>query len=319
MQLVPGGPADQMIQRVRGSTTSTGEGSSSLSGDLAISEKEIELIKKYFGFDKPIIVRYFVWLKKIFVLDLGQSYSYHQSVLSLILNRLPVSLTFGLFSFFLTYLICIPLGMLKAVFNHSFFDHFSSIVVFIGYTIPGFVLGVFLLIFLGGGSFLNLFPLGGLSSDYFEELNLLGKLLDYLHHMFLPLLCYVVGNFAFLTLLMKNTLITEINKDYFKVALAKGIRYQDAIFFHAFKNALIPIVTGMGGVFLILFAGSILIENVFNINGVGRLSYEAIVNRDYPLVMGLVLIQSFLALIGRFFSDMAYVLIDPRIHFSKAN
>ena len=137
--------------------------------------------------------------------------------------------------------------------------------------------------------------------------------------MFLPLLCYVIGNFAFLTLLMKNTLISEINKDYFKVALAKGIRYQDAIFFHAFRNALIPIVTGMGGVFLILFAGSILIENVFNINGVGRLSYEAIVNRDYPLVMGLVLIQSFLALIGRFFSDMAYVLVDPRIHFSKAN
>ena len=323
MQMVPGGPVEQMMQKLKGSLESTGGGeatsgsfSSSGSGSEGVlGAEERELLKKHFGFDKPLFVRYFVWLKQIAVLDLGDSYSYYQPVKTLIFSRFPVSITFGLISFFLTYLVCIPLGIAKAIFKNHFLDHFSNFLIFVAYTIPGFVLGVFLLVFLGGGSFLNLFPLGGIASDYASELSPIGRFFDYVHHMFLPILCYVVGNFAFLTILMKNSLITEMNKDYIKTALVKGLNYKEAILFHAFKNSLIPIVTGIGNVLLILFAGSILIENVFNINGIGRLSYEAIVNRDYPLVMGLILIQSFLALMGRMLSDFVYVWVDPRIHF----
>ena len=233
------------------------------SSEELISQAEIEALKRHYGFDKPVFIRYVIWLKNLFVLDLGDSYIYKKPVLTVIMSRFHVSLTFGLVSFVLSYMICIPLGIIKAVSHNSRFDHVSSILVFAGYTTPGFVLGVMLQVFLSGGNFLDLFPLGGIVSDYHDDLNWFGKAFDYVHHMVLPLVCYVIGNFAILTFLMKNSLMSEVNKDYVRTALSKGNSYRQAIIYHAFRNALIPVMTGIGGILTLLFAGSLLIEKCF--------------------------------------------------------
>jgi microcin C transport system permease protein len=306
-RMLPGGPIEQAIMRM----TSSGEKTHS----KTIETKEVERLKKIYGFDRPLHEQYFSWMGKIVVGDFGESFRTFRPVLAEIGDRLPISLTFGLTGFLLSYLICIPLGIKKALSHRSLFDTVSSVVVYIGYAIPGFALGVLLLVFLGGGSFLNLFPLSGVVSDNFEFLPWYMKILDFLHHMVLPVFCYSIGGFAILTTLMKNSLMEELNKDYIRTALAKGLPYNKVVFRHALRNAFIPILTGLGSLFAVFFAGSILIEKVFSIPGMGLLSYEAMLNRDYPVVLGIIIITTLFNLLGRLISDFSLAVADPRISF----
>ncbi|HEY8464825.1 MAG TPA: ABC transporter permease subunit [Bacillota bacterium] len=313
MQMVPGGPVEQAIQRMK--HASQGELGASSNLQAALTQEELEHIKEYYGFDQPVLIRYLVWLGKLLRLDLGTSYTYEKPVLDLIVARLPVSLTFGLCGLFLTYVVCIPLGIRKALEHGSQFDHISSILIFLGYAIPAFALGIALIVLFGGGSFWNLFPISGAVSDNFEELSLLGKVCDFAYHMFLPLVCYTSGGFATLTLLMKNSLLNQLNQDYVRTALAKGLTYHQAVFKHALRNALIPIVTNIGMIIGVILSGSLLIETIFTIDGIGLLSYQAIVNRDYPVALGLIVISSILMLFGRLLSDLCLAMVDPRIKF----
>jgi microcin C transport system permease protein len=310
IQAVPGGPVEQMIARARAASASRGADASK-----RLSQEEVENIKKYFGFDKPAHVRYFQWLGNVARGNLGTSYTYEEPVWNVITSKFPISLFFGITSFVLSYLICIPLGLWKAMKNRSGFDTVSSVFIFAGYVIPGYALGIILIVVFGGGSFLNWFPISGIVSDNFEDLGLLGKILDFLHHMVLPMICYMASEFAFLTMLMKNSLLEEIRKDYVRTALVKGASFNAAVWKHAFRNSLIPLATTMSGLFTLMFAGAILIEKVFDIDGMGLLVYNSIVSRDYNVVMGIILLTSILTMLGRLFSDILYVLVDPRISF----
>lgn len=316
MQMVPGGPVEQYLQKVKyqaqGSESGAG-GSSKLQSEM--TRQELENIRQYYGFDKPILTRYFLWLGKLVRFDLGDSYTYGTPVLDLIISRIPISLTFGLISLFFTYLVCIPLGVRKALNHGGPFDNWSSILVFLGYSIPGYALGVLLIVLFGGGSFWNVFPIGGLLSDNFEQLSLWGKMFDYIKHLILPVTCYTIGSFATLTLLMKNSLMEQLNQDYIRTALAKGLSYRQAVLRHGLRNALIPIATNLGMIISVIVSGSFLIEKVFTIDGMGLLGYQSVVNRDYPVALGIIVISSLLALIGRIISDFCLVLVDPRIKF----
>ncbi len=315
MQMVPGGPVEQAIQKMKLAAQTEGGVADSGTLQTAISKEELENIKRYYGFDQPVMVRYWNWLRKLARLDLGTSYIYEKPVLEVIASRIPISLTFGLTGLFLTYLVCIPLGIQKALRHGEPFDHWSSVLIFLGYSVPAFALAVILIVLFGGGSFLNLFPVAGVVSDNFEELSLLGKIIDYLHHMFLPLVCYTIGGFASLTLLMKNSLMEQLNQDYIRTALAKGLSYQQALFRHGLRNALIPIATNIGMIIGVVLSGALLIETVFTIDGMGLLGYQAIVNRDYPVALGLTVISSVLMLVGRVISDFCLMLVDPRVKF----
>ena len=316
-QFVPGGPVEQLMIQMRG-LGGAEAGGATLPSE-SISQKQREVLEAHFGFDKPILQRYWEWL---WVHRMGMtvdSYKYtNKTVWQLILERFPISLTFGITGFVLTYLICIPLGIAKALRNGTAFDIVSSVIVFIGYAIPAFAFGMLLKLFFSGTSehFFDLFPLGGFRSDDFDTLSLGGKIKDQFSHMFLPVLCYVIGNFAVLTLLMKNSLLEQIGQDYVRTVLAKGATLQRAIWLHSLRNALIPIATGFGSIMTLMFAGSVLIEKVFEIPGMGLLSLDAIVSRDYMVFMGILALTSLLGLIGRILSDFCYVLIDPRITFS---
>ena len=309
-QFIPGGPVEEMISRVRAASSEKGADASH-----AITEEEIENIKAYYGFDRPAHIRYLRWLGKVIRLDLGISYSYEEPVWDVIVSKFPISLFFGFSSFILSYLVCIPLGMLKAVKNRSPFDTLSSVIVFIGYVMPGYALGILLITFLGGGSFLDWFPISGIVSDHFESMTFWGKVTDFIHHMILPLICYMAGEFAFLTMLMKNSLLDEIKKDYMRTAMVKGSTFERAVWKHAFRNSLIPLATRLGEIFTIMFAGALLIEKVFDIDGMGLLVYNSMVSRDYNVVMGIILLTSVMVLLGRLFSDILYVVVDPRIKF----
>lgn len=316
MQMVPGGPVEQYLHKMKYQAQiheSTAGGSNQSQSE--ITQQELENIKKYYGFDKPVLTRYFIWLGKLVRFDLGDSYIYGTPVLDLIISRIPISLTFGLISLFMTYLVCIPLGIKKALNHGGAFDNTSSILVFIGYAIPGYALGVLLIVLFGGGSFLNIFPISGLVSDNFEELSFFGKVFDYIKHLILPVTCYTIGSFATLTLLMKNSLMEQLNQDYIRTALAKGLSYNQAILRHGLRNALIPIATNLGMIISVIVSGSFLIEKIFTIDGMGLLGYQSVVNRDYPVALGIIVISSLLALVGRIISDFCLVLVDPRIKF----
>jgi microcin C transport system permease protein len=313
MQMVPGGPVEQAVQRLKHAAPNNIGGGAGR--QTTLTREELENIKKYYGFDKPVLTRYFLWLGKLLRGDLGSSYTYQKPVLQLVVERLPVSLTFGLSGLLLTYLICIPLGIRKALEHGSQFDNISSILIFLGYSIPAFALGLALIVLFGGGSFWNVFPIGGIVSDNFEDLSLMGKLFDYLNHMFLPVLCYTIGGFATLTLLMKNSLLDQLGQDYIRTAMAKGLTFRQAVFKHALRNALIPIATNIGMIIGVILSGSLLIETIFTIDGIGLLSYQSIVNRDYPVALGLIVISSVLMLVGRMISDFCLSLVDPRIKF----
>lgn len=317
MQMVPGGPVEQAIQKIKMAAQGEAGGGLGSNGGLqsAITEAEIENIKKYYGFDKPVLTRYFIWLGKLLRFDLGTSYTYEKPVLQVIASRIPISLAFGLTGLFLTYLVCIPMGIKKALKHGEYYDQWSSILIFLGYSIPAFALGVLLIVLFGGGTFLDLFPISGVVSDNFEQLSFFDQIFDFLHHLFLPLVCYTIGGFATLTLLMKNSLMEQLNQDYIRTALAKGLSYHQAVFKHALRNALIPIATNIGMIIGVILSGSFLIETVFTIDGMGLLGYQSIVNRDYPVALGLIVISSLLMLFGRIISDFCLVLVDPRIKF----
>ena len=247
--------------------------------------------------------------------NLGKSYTYSEPVWQLIKERLHISAYFGGISFFLSYLVCIPLGIVKAVKHNSRFDFWSSVLIFIGYSIPGWILGAVLLVYFGGGSFWNLFPLGEFRSEYFDYMTVSEKIVDQLHHTILPVIAYMVSSFAILTVLMKNSLIENLSQDYIRTAFAKGLSERRVIFVHAVRNSLIPIATGIGGILGIWLAGSYLIEKVFNIDGIGLLSYQAVIKRDYPIVLGFLVISTIIRLCGNLLSDCCYAFIDPRIRF----
>lgn len=310
IQLVPGGPVEQRIAQLRNLGGMQGTDAS-----RTVSKEEIENIKAYFGFDKPMHIRYVTWLGNVCRANLGKSYTYEEPVWDVISSKFPISLFFGVTSFVLSYLVCIPLGLYKAIKHKSTFDAVSSMIVFTGYVIPGYALGILLIIFLGGGSFLNVFPISGVVSDNFEELSFIGKVGDFLHHMALPMICYMASEFAFLTMLMKNSLLEEMQKDYMRTALAKGASFRAAVWKHAFRNSLIPLATRLSEIFTLMFAGALLIERVFDIDGMGLLVYNSIVSRDYNVVMGIILLTSILTMFGRLFSDILYAVIDPRITF----
>ena len=313
VQMTPGGPVEQLMAQWRqgGMGGETGGGKVS-----QITEEQRANLMNYYGFDKPIYVRYFRWMGKLLRGDFGDSYHYDLPVLDLIKRALPVSMSFGLFSFLATYIICIPLGILKAVNQGSRFDVLSSGLVFFLYSIPAFAFGIFLIVLFGGGTFWNWFPIEGMVSDNFNDLGFWAKIGDYIHHMFLPLLCYTIGSFATLTMLMKNSVIEQLNEDYVTTARAKGLSEWRVILRHATRNALIPIANGLGQWLSLFFAGSLLIETIFGLQGIGRLSYDAIIHRDYPVVLADIMIISILHMAGNIFSDLMYTLIDPRIKFA---
>ena len=275
----------------------------------------VEEIKKFYGFDKPIHVRYINWLWNVLRFDLGTSYTYQEPVWDVIKARFPVSIFLGLTGFFLSYLVCIPLGVYKAIKHGSKFDIASSTLVFLGYSIPDWALGMALLVLFGGGSFWDVFPLGGFRPDNWEYLGFFEKVYQQLYYMFLPVVCYMVGSFATLTILTKNSLLETLGQDYVRTAFAKGLSERRVIFVHALRNSLIPIATGLGHVISIILAGSFLIEKVFNIDGMGYLGYTSILQRDYPVALGILVISSVLLLVGNILSDMIYVIVDPRIRF----
>ncbi len=300
-----------------GGGSGEGSGSAALAGD--ISEAYRKELTAQFGFDKPILVQYWDWLV---VNRMGlklPSYDYpDKTAWELIRSRIPVSLWFGLASFVLTYLVCIPLGIAKALRHRQTFDAVSSFVVFVGYAIPAFALAMSVkMLFCGTvDGFPDIFPLGGISSDFDVDPTPFAWFVDRLWHMVLPVACYVAGSFAMLTLLMKNSLLDQIASDYVRTVIAKGATRRRAIWAHAFRNALVPVATGFGSMIGILFAGSIIIETVFDIPGMGRLSWDALVGRDYAVFLSLLSLTAVFQLVGNLISDTLYMLIDPRIDFS---
>ena len=293
-----------------------GGGLGTSSQSSAISEEVIENLKKQYGFDKPVHVRYWLWIKSILTFDFGESFTYEEPVISVIVSKFPVSLQFGIVSLILTYLICIPLGILKAVREGENFDFISSVVLLIMYSIPPLVLGILLKTYLTGGGFLNWFPVGDLYSDQYFDKDFFAKVADRIHHFVLPLVCYMIGHFTVLTFLTKNSLLDEVRLDYVRTAKAKGLSQKTVIYKHALRNALIPIVTGLGSFLGLFFAGSLIVEKIFTLDGIGLLGYNSVINRDYQVLMALIFFQAVLALVGRLISDLAYVLVDPRIDFS---
>ena len=319
-QFVPGGPVEQRLLQMRGLMGAEGAASASAAkgGAASVTEAMRQDLMRHYGFDQPLHVRYKRWLVDDRLGLAMKSYHYtDKSAWQLIATRIPVSLAFGLTGFFLSYLVCVPLGIAKALRHGSVFDAASSALVFAGYAIPAFAFGMLLkLMFAGmGAGFWDVLPAAGVVSVDYELLSPWGKFKDLAAHFVLPVSCYVIGNFAVLTLLMKNSLLEQIGQDYVRTVLAKGGSLRRAVWGHAFRNALIPIATGFGGVLGILFAGSVLIEKVFEIPGMGRLSLEAIVGRDYMVFMGILAVTSVLGLLGRLLSDACYLWIDPRIQF----
>lgn len=321
IQFVPGGPVEQLVQEMKQMQRqgeSSGSGGAQYRGSVGMDEAHLAEIKALYGFDQPPLTRYWHMLKGFLHFDLGTSFYHHSDVWTLIKSKLPVSISLGMWTFFLTYFISIPLGIAKAVRDGSRFDTVTSLFVLIGYAIPGFVLGVLLLVLFGGGSFVQWFPLRGLVSDNWDTLSFLGKITDYLWHMTLPIIASVVGSFAVLTMLTKNTFLEEIRKQYVLTAKAKGLSDRKVLYKHIFRNALIPLVTGFPAAFIgAFFTGSLLIESLFSLDGLGLLSYESVMLRDYPVVMGTLYLFTLIGLVVKLIGDLCYVWVDPRVQFEK--
>jgi len=324
-QFVPGGPVEQLIHQMQTAGQSKGGEASGGSqrlyrGNAGLDKEKLEELNKLYGFDKPAHERFFTMIGNYIRFDLGDSYYHQQSVMQLMASKLPVSISLGVWTFILVYLSCIPLGIIKAVKDGTPFDVFTSTIILIGYAIPGFVLGIFLLVLFGGGSFWDLFPLRGLTSDNWETLSWFGKITDYLWHITLPVISLVVGSFAVMTILTKNSFLEEIRKQYVLTARAKGLSENTVLYKHVFRNAMIPLVTGFPSAFIgAFFAGSILIETIFSLDGLGLLAYESILKRDYPVVLGSLYLFTLLGLVAKLITDLSYVLVDPRIQFESQN
>lgn len=309
INMAPGGPVEQRLQRIRFG------GGKSHAAATGVSEEVIKALQKQYGFDKPVHERYWIWLKNIATLDFGQSFTYEEPVIDVILSKFPVSLQFGIASLILTYLVCIPLGVMKSTRAGNMFDKVSGILLYFAYSMPSVVLGIFLIVFFAGTEYFSWFPLGGLHSDEYAALSLWGKILDRSHHFILPLICYMIGGFTELTMLMRNSMLDVIKSDYVRTARAKGVSEGKVIYKHALRNALIPVITGLGSYFAVFLAGSIIVETIFNLDGIGLLGYKSALERDYNVVMGLTFLSAVFLLVGRLFSDIIYVLVDPRIDF----
>lgn len=310
IQFVPGGPVEQIMAQQR-----IGAGGAyKARGDT--NAKQIEELKKLYGFDKPAHVRYFEMLKNFATFNLGTSFMQNKPVWQLIKEKLPVSISLGLWTFLISYLISVPLGIAKAVREGARFDTVTTFFVMIGFAIPGFVLGVMLIVLFSGGTFLELFPLRGLTSDNWDELAWGARIRDYFWHLTLPLTCLVIGSFAEMTMLTKNTFIEEMRKQYVLVARAKGLSQPRVLCKHILRNALVPLVTGFPAAFVgAFFAGALLIETLFSLDGLGLLSYESVVQRDYPVVLGSLYLFTLIGLVVKLISDLLYVLVDPRVQF----
>jgi microcin C transport system permease protein len=332
IQAAPGGPVEQMINKIQGdeagNTDRTGGSSASFEsnqqgnqqyrGAQGLPPEVIEDIKKLYGFDKPVHVRFFDMVINYLSFDFGDSFSRNTSVIDLILEKMPVTISLGLWSTLLIYLISIPMGIYKAVHHGSRFDIWSSVVVVVANAIPSFLLGILLIVLFAGGSFLDWFPLRGLTSPDFDEMSWFEKIKDYFWHLALPLTAYTLGGFATLTMLTKNSFLDEINKQYVTTARAKGLEEKQVLYGHVFRNAMLIIISGFPAAFLSIFlTGSLLIEVIFNLNGLGLLGFESVLNRDYPVIFGTLFIFTLFGLVIKLISDILYVLIDPRIDFES--
>lgn len=314
MQFVPGGPVEQIMAEAR---AGAGEQSAYKAG-RDLDKQRLEELKKLYGFDKPAHVRYFEMLASYARFDLGKSFLQNKDVWTLIKEKLPVSISLGLWTFLISYLISIPLGVAKAVREGSRFDAVTTLFVLLGYAIPGFVLGILLIVLFAGGTFYDWFPLRGLTSDNWEELSWPARIADYFWHLTLPLTCLVIGSFAVTTMLTKNTFVEEMRKQYVLVARAKGLSERRVLYKHIFRNALIPLVTGFPAAFIgAFFAGSVLIETLFSLDGLGLLAFESVMRRDYPVVLGSLYLFTLIALVVKLVSDLLYVVIDPRVQFGS--
>lgn len=311
-RFVPGGPVEQAIMRMRQASMEHG-GRGPVGGDAALSEDQLKQIKAIYGFDKPWPVAYASWLKNLCMGDMGTSTRYSEPVWGLIRERLPVSFYFGVMSLLVSYGVCIPLGILKALKHRTMIDSATSAAIFAGYAVPPFALGVLLVIFLAARA--QWFPLGGFHSDDFDDLSLAGKAWDILRHTALPLTCYFIGEFAFLTMLKKNSLLDNMAADFVRTAVAKGCTFTQAVWRHSLRNSLIPIATSLGHGLVVFVSGSFLVENIFDIDGFGMMSYQSVVDRDYPMVMGSLVIVALVTLLGNILSDFFVAMTDPRVRF----
>ena len=334
VQLAPSGPVDQMIATLtgqdQGGATSRVAGAQSgpqamemtdsvqtqYAGAQGLDPELIKAIEKQFGFDKPLHERYFKMLKDYLLLDLGESYYQNRPVLDLIKERLPVSISLGLWSLLLVYTISIPMGIAKAVRDGSRFDAWTSGFIFVGYAVPSFLFAVFLIVLFAGGSYLDLFPLKGLTSNNFEDLSPFEKVIDYFWHLALPVTALTIGGFATLTMLTKNSFLDEISKQYVLTARAKGINQKRVLYGHVFRNAMLIVIAGFPAALVgVLFTGVLLIEVIFSLDGLGLLGFEAVLRRDYPIMFGTLFIFTFIGLIMTLVGDITYTLVDPRIDF----
>ena len=311
-RIVPGGPVEralaesQMIDMAGGSSKRAGD-------NVALSEEQIEQLKKLYGFDKPWPLAYLSWIGSICAGNFGNSFRYHEPVLKLIFERMPISIFFGFMTAMISFLVTIPLGIVKALRHKTWFDNLSSTLVFGGYAIPGYALGALLVVY--ACMRWGWFPKEGWPTSDFADLNFFQKVFDLFHHTALPLLCYVLGLFAFKTMLVKNHLMDNLAADYIRTAVAKGVPFRTAVVKHALRNSLIPIATTIGQLVTIFVGGSFLIEFIFDIDGIGLLGYTSILDRDYPVVLGILLLTSFLVLFGNLLSDICVAAVDPRVRF----
>lgn len=342
INMAPGGPVEQMIARIQGIDSgatarftggATGEtgpsqssqtnmtssgGSSKYRGAQGLDPAFIAELERQFGFDKPMHERFVQMIGNYARFDFGQSYYRSVDVIDLIAEKMPVSISLGLWSTLLIYLISIPLGIRKAVKDGTKFDVWSSGVIFVGYAIPSFLFAILLIILFAGGRYLDWFPLRGLVSDNFDSLSLWRQIVDYIWHMTLPICAMVISGFAGLTMLTKNSFLDEIGKQYVLTARAKGLTEKRVLYGHVFRNAMLIVIAGFPGVLLgIFFSGSMLIEVIFSLDGLGLLGYEAAISRDYPVVFGTLYIFSLMGLVLKIVSDLTYTLVDPRIDFEK--
>lgn len=312
-RIVPGGPMERALMEMKQAEFSGGQSSSVGGRGMALSDEQLAQMKRYYGFDKPPLVAYGIWLSKVVRGDFGASTRYNEPVMSIIRERLPVSCTYGLITLIITYGISIPLGVVKAIKHRTVMDNTTSVLIFVGYAVPGYVLGSILLLVFGAR--LEWFPMGGFTSYNFHDMSFWEQVGDLVSHAILPLSCYLVGSFAITTLLMKNHLMDNLSADYIRTAVAKGVSFRKAVVGHALRNSLIPIATTFGQNITLIVSGSFLIEFVFDINGFGLLGITSLLDRDYPIAMGIVFLSALLLMLGNIISDVLVAAIDPRIRF----
>ena len=320
-RIVPGGPVELAVMQQQSSMMDGDQGGpaggvgAGHSEDSPLSEEQIEILKEHFGLDKPWIVAYVDWLWKFVRLDFGESFTYYLPVLDLIVERLPVSAFYGIVTFLISYLVCIPLGILKALKHKSHFDTITSIITFVGFSVPNYVIAVVLMVFMGG--YLQWFPLGEFVGEgvSLEENTLLEVVGSVIYHSILPFMSYMAGSFAVLTYIVKSYLLEEMSKDYVRTAVAKGVTYKAAVIKHALRNSIIPLASNFGSLLTIWMGGSMLVEKVFNIDGLALFQYNSLLSRDYPVVIAIFGITAVISLLGILVGDVAVAIIDPRVKY----